>query len=482
MNLKPFQQYQLVPPHTACELLDPDEEAYFSVGIWANDADDEIDPVIGPVNLLVEVLLLPLRGRDPASAAIAVALDDIVLGMWCDGWLKAGEPSHIDRLAPVVASVERWLRESQRFDDLCAIQLPDGFRLDVKLYLTDYNEWGYALGYSPPLGEWWLLEGDDGETISMGGSDPVAELADPINEFSAAHVAAWTRPLTIARKLVKEFLANKVQVSEMLARIEPEMARQPIVLDPAPAARNPISKLSMMDGKSFRHSRLVPFEEPCELLDRDRDIYLSVTVSHSTREIDSVWFFAASADLVDVILLPLRGRSPAEAVTALAFDEDPLSELGEWLVDLVGPLPVVRFAQAVTTMEWWLRESQRFDDLCALGLPRGFFVTAQLHLTGHNLWNYMPGYSPPSGEWWLMDKDDVGVAHEGIDPIAMLTDPEMFSAAYAASWMHPLTVAYEMVQQFQGGKVRASEMLARIEPEMAQCPTVLDLTPAHRPA
>lgn len=237
MDLKPFQKYQLVPPHAACEYLDPDEEAYFAVGIWANDADDEIDPVLGPTNLLAEVLLLPLRGRDPREATTAVALNDILLEMWCDSWLKVGEPERIDHLASAVATVERWLHESQRFDDLCALGLPEDIRLDVKLYLTDYNEWGYAPGYSPPFGEWWLLEGDDGETISMGGSDPVAELSDPDNGFSAAYVATWTGPFTVAREMIKEFLANEVRVSEMLARIEPEVQRRPIVLDLAPMAQ-----------------------------------------------------------------------------------------------------------------------------------------------------------------------------------------------------------------------------------------------------
>jgi hypothetical protein len=237
MDLKPFQKYQLVPPHTPCEHLDPDEEVYFAVGIWAGDADDAIASSPGPPNLLVEVYLLPLRGRDPTEAVTAVAINDIQLGMWSDSWLKVGEPAHIDHLASAVATVERWLRESQLHDDLRAVELPEGFHLDIHLYVTDCNDWMHTPGSSAPLGEWWLMEGAHGEIISLGGSDPVAELVDPCNEFSEAYVAAWTGSLAVAREMVKEFLANEMQVSEMLARIEPEVQRRPILMDLTPIAQ-----------------------------------------------------------------------------------------------------------------------------------------------------------------------------------------------------------------------------------------------------
>ena len=125
----------------------------------------------------------------------------------------------------------------QRFDDLCAIELPEGFSLDIALYVTEANQWGYIPGLSLPPGEWWLMEDADNEIMSIGGTDPVAELGDPDNKFSAAYIATWTGPFTVAREMVKGFLANKVQVSEMLARIEPEVQRRPIVLDLVPVTQ-----------------------------------------------------------------------------------------------------------------------------------------------------------------------------------------------------------------------------------------------------
>ena len=235
--LEPLQQYLQVPFHSACEHLDPDEEAYFAVGIWAGDAADAITSSPGQINLLAEVLLLPLRGRDPAEAATAVAINDIQMGMWLDSWLKAGEPAHIDHLASAVATVERWLRESQLYDDLRAVELPEDFCLNIRLYVTDCNDWMHTPGSSAPLGEWWLMEGAHGEIMSAGGSDPIVDLVNPDAEFSAAYVAAWAGSLAVAREMVKKFLANEVQVSEMLAQIEPEVQRRPIVLDLTPMAR-----------------------------------------------------------------------------------------------------------------------------------------------------------------------------------------------------------------------------------------------------
>jgi hypothetical protein len=227
MNNSLFQQFQLVPFSGPGEFLDPEKEAYFSVRIDACGAGEY--SIHCADNHLARVFLLPLRGRDPREATTAVALDNFSVTLWDFIWRERKGVSPMDQFAQVVVTVEQWLRESQRFADLCTLKIPHGFFLDAKLCLTNRNEWAYVPGYSPPLGSWSMMEGD-GEIVSMD-STPISELANSTNKFSPAFITSWIQPVTVAYRMVRQFIDGKVLVRDMLAHVEPAVRQRPKRMD-----------------------------------------------------------------------------------------------------------------------------------------------------------------------------------------------------------------------------------------------------------